>query len=50
MANRIYFNLQVNKCLQRLKGPAGINHEKEKRILRKYRLYAEEFVRFWRLA
>ena len=32
--------LQVNKCSARLKGPAGINHEKEKRILRKYRLYA----------
>lgn len=32
--------LQVNKCSERLKGPAGINHEKEKRILRKYRLYA----------
>lgn len=32
--------LQVNKCYARLKGPAGINHEKEKRILRKYRLYA----------
>ena len=32
--------LQVNKCSVRLKGPAGINHEKEKRILRKYRLYA----------
>ena len=32
--------LQVNKCSARLKGSAGINHEKEKRILRKYRLYA----------
>ena len=32
--------LQVNKCSARLKGPEGINHEKEKRILRKYRLYA----------
>lgn len=32
--------LQVNKFSARLKGPAGINHEKEKRILRKYRLYA----------
>ena len=32
--------LQVNKCSARLKGPAGINHEKEKRLLRKYRLYA----------
>lgn len=38
--------LQVNKCSARLKGPAGINHEKEKRILRKYRLYAAGICTF----